>query len=63
MFYFRFLLLALFFLIGTAFISESAPVYMAKRDSKFALVPCATALTFRWASRTARAITVPAACA
>lgn len=63
MFYFRFLLLALFFLTGTAFISESAPVYMAKRDSKFALVPLCDGFDFRWASRTARAITVPAACA
>ena len=46
MFYFRFLLLALFFLTGTAFISESAPVYMAKRDSKFALVPLCDGFDF-----------------
>ena len=39
MFYFRFLLLALFFLTGTAFISESAPVYMAKRDSQVCARP------------------------
>ena len=45
--YFRFLLLALVFLTGSALISESAPVYMARRDSKFALFLFVTVLIFR----------------
>ncbi len=44
--YFRFLLLALVFLTGSALISESAPVYMARRDSKFALVPLCDGFDF-----------------
>ena len=44
--YFRFLLLALVLLTGSAFISESAPVYMARRDSKFALVPLCDGFDF-----------------
>lgn len=39
MFYFRFLLLALFFLIGTAFISESAPVYMGQAGQQICARP------------------------